>query len=29
LCVLDHLRFTMIPRLEPKGATVLHLSLEW
>lgn len=29
MCVFDHLRFTLIPRLEPKGATVLHLSLEF
>ena len=29
MCVFEHYRLTLIPRLEPKRATVLHLSLEF
>ena len=29
LCVLDHVRVSFIPKIEPKGSNVLHLSLEF
>jgi hypothetical protein len=29
LCVLDHVRLSFIPKIEPKGSNVLHLSLEF
>lgn len=29
ICVLDHVRVSFIPKIEPKGSNVLHLSLEF